>query len=299
MAFLATKANNLKPLAGSIPDNRIVMVADPATGELFRTTFGQLKSDVILAFGGISYLDPIQEYDTFADFPNPGAVKTLYVITTGDLANTQWRWSGSMYIEFPHGGDSDVSGEALIRGNADIVLQANIDAETAARQSADATLQTNITAEATSRANADITLQNNISAEANARNNADQNLQTQIDALELSAGVVIDDTSASATKVYSSEKVETLLTNRILVEVKAGTAAAIAAGIIVGSKTYTNLKLAGRQCEVNRGGFPIAGIDLGNGTEYAIKDTDGTLNSVTITFLSRISDGEYIKIKLA
>jgi len=85
----------------------------------------------------------------------------------------------------------------------------------------------------------------------------------------------------------------------ILVEVKAGTSEAIAAGVIVGSKTYQNARLAGNQCEVTRGSGPIAGIDLGGGVEYAIKDTDGTLNSDTINFLSAIYDGEYIKVKLA
>lgn len=177
-----TKATALDPLAGSIPDAQLVIVPDPVTGKLLISTFGQMKSDIINAFGGISYLDPIQEYPTFDAFPNPGAVKTLYVITTGDLINTQWRWGGSIYIQFPHGGDADVSGEALIRGNADIALQGNIDTVGASLTAAQSTLQSKITDEATARANADTNLQNNINAETNARQNNDNILQGVINA---------------------------------------------------------------------------------------------------------------------
>lgn len=176
-----TLAKDIDAFIGSIPDEQLVIVPDPVTGKLLRSTFGQMKADIILAFGPISYLDPIVEVDTVADLPQPGAVRTLYVITTGADANTQWRWSGSMYIQFPNG-VNDVTSEATIRGNADITLQANIDAEATARQAADITLQNNINTEASSRANADTNLTNSINAEANTRSNNDASLLGLINA---------------------------------------------------------------------------------------------------------------------
>lgn len=176
MAIFGTKANNLTALAGSIPDTQLIIVPDPLTGELLRTTFGQVKSDIIIEIGDLSYLDDIIEVPTIAALPNPGAIKKIYVITTGADANKQFRWGGSIYIEFPQG-SGDVAGEAVIRGNADTTLQANINAETAARVAADSVLNVNITAEATARANADTTLQGKINAEANTRSTNDNILQ--------------------------------------------------------------------------------------------------------------------------
>lgn len=85
---------------------------------------------------------------------------------------------------------------------------------------------------------------------------------------------------------------------RVLVNVKVGTSDAIAAGILEGGNTFTNARLIGNQSECFRSGQLIADFDLGDGTENAIKDTDFTLNSDTITFSSNFYDGEWIKIKI-
>ena len=111
-----TKATELTEFIGSIPDTQLVIVPDPDTGELFRTTFGQMKSDIITAFGRHFLSRSYYRGRYRCRSSLTGAIKTLYVITTGADANTQWRWSGSMYIEFPHGGDGDVAGEATHKG---------------------------------------------------------------------------------------------------------------------------------------------------------------------------------------
>lgn len=171
--IFGTKANDLTALAGSIPDTQLVIVPDPVTGKLLRSTFGQIKADVILAFGSLSYLDQIIEVPQVANLPQPGEVKKIYVITgAGPDQNKQFRWGGSIYVEFPQG-SGDVASEAIIRGNADANLQAQIDAEITNRQNADAGLQTNITNEATARSNADTLLSQQIASEANTRANND------------------------------------------------------------------------------------------------------------------------------
>lgn len=93
-------------------------------------------------------------------------------------------------------------------------------------------------------------------------------------------------------------QIELYTKSPVLFNGKAGTSEAIAAGVVVGATSYTNSKLAGRESEVYRSGSLISDFDQGGGVEYAIKDTDGTLNSTTINFLSPIYDGEWIKIKL-
>lgn len=176
MAIFGTKANVLPVLAGSIPDTQLILVPDPVTGELKRSTFGQVKADIVIAIGDLSYLDDIIEVATIADLPQPGEVKKIYVITTGADANKQFRWGGSIYIEFPQG-SGDVAGEAIIRGNADTALQAAIDAEAATRLANDQDLWHGLESEGTARNNADVILQGNISAEANTRSTNDNILQ--------------------------------------------------------------------------------------------------------------------------
>lgn len=174
-----TKADELDPLVGAIPDEQIILVPDPTTGKILRTTFGQLKSDVIIAVGAISYLDTIVEVDTIADLPNPGVIKTIYVITTGADEGKQFRWGGSAYVEFPKG-SGDVAAEALLRGNADAALQSAIDLEITNRTNSIASVNGNINAQATIRANADTALAALINSEVNARANADAYLLSLI-----------------------------------------------------------------------------------------------------------------------
>jgi hypothetical protein len=171
-----TKANELTEFVGSIPDTQLVIVPDPITGKLLRTTFSQIKADVIAAFGGITYLDQIIEVPQVAQLPQPGVVKTIYVIIgPGPDQNKQFRWGGSMYIEFPRG-SGDVAGEAIIRANADADLQNQINAEITARGNGDSDLQSKINEEATARANADTLLTQKISQETNTRINNDNTL---------------------------------------------------------------------------------------------------------------------------
>lgn len=181
MAVLGTKSINLPALPGSIPDTQLVLVPDPVTGELLRSTFGQMKADIILQIGDLSYLDDIIEVPTVDALPQPGQVKKIYVITSGPDINTQWRWGGSIYIEFPQG-SGDVAGEAIIRGNADATLQANINAEIANRQTADTNLQNNINAETLARQNADTTINTRLSSEINAARTNESILNGKIDA---------------------------------------------------------------------------------------------------------------------
>lgn len=233
MAFdtiIGTRANNLPILAGSIPDSQIVIVPDPTTGALKRTTFGQIKSDIIVAIGAISYLDQIIEVPTVADLPQPGAIKTIYVITSGPDINTQWRWGGSIYIEFPQG-SGDVASEAILRGNADDELQANIDAEAATRAAADTILQNNINTEAISRANADTTLTNKVNNEINTRTTADASLQGLINAEGVTRLQADNDLQSNIDdEAAARDTADTLLSNRID-EIEAG------AGV---SKTYVD-----------------------------------------------------------
>lgn len=174
-----TKADELDPLVGTIPDEQIILVPDPTTGKLLRTTFGQLKADVIIAVGAISYLDAIVEVATIAALPNPGAIKTIYVITTGADEGKQFRWGGSAYVEFPKG-SGDVAAEALLRGNADAALQTAIELEITNRTNGIASVNGNINAQATIRANADTALAALINSEVNARANADDYLLSLI-----------------------------------------------------------------------------------------------------------------------
>ncbi|HVX00300.1 MAG TPA: hypothetical protein VHA52_07690, partial [Candidatus Babeliaceae bacterium] len=203
---MAERADQLDFLE-TITAAHLVIIPDPSTGKLYRSTVGQFYNQIIAPYlttkadlvGGIvpsyqlpSYVDEILEYPTIADLPSTGATGKIYVITTGDDANKIFRWSGSLYVQVGGSGDgSDVAAETSARIAADNGLQSQIDNEVSARESADASesstrasadtaLQNNINAEATSRANADTTLQTNINAEANARSNADSTLQNNI-----------------------------------------------------------------------------------------------------------------------
>lgn len=107
-----------------------------------------------------------------------------------------------------------------------------------------------------------------------------------------------DSNTIGATYVGSGQvKLNTL--PRVLLNVKIGTSQAASAGMYVGGSTYTNSRLIGEQSESYRSGQMICDFDLGEGTENAIKDTNGTLNSDTVTFSSVFYEGEWIKIKIA
>ncbi len=191
---MATLPQNIPELIGSIPATQLVIVPDPATGKLLRTTFGQMKSDIIIALGGLSYLDDIIEVATVADLPQPGQTKKIYSITTGLDANKQFRWGGNVYIEFPQG-SGNVAAEAVIRGNNDLVLQANINNEEEIRSAADTELASLITAEVAARnigyatldgkvntrITADAVLNGRILAEINSRISANIALGLRID----------------------------------------------------------------------------------------------------------------------
>lgn len=208
------------PVLVSIPGTQLVILPNPTTGELFRSTVAELlalasasidlslKADLVNGKVPVSqlpsYVDNILEFATIAALPNPGAGSTIYVITTGVDIDKLFRWSGTMYIQVggPGYDGSDVIAEAAIRAAADIWLQNQIDAEIAARTTADTNeattraaadtnLQNQITAEVTARTNADTTLQNNINAEANTRASNDGILQGNIN-LEAAARIAAD-----------------------------------------------------------------------------------------------------------
>lgn len=80
--------------------------------------------------------------------------------------------------------------------------------------------------------------------------------------------------------------------SELIAEVWAGTAEAIAAGIIVGSFTFVNSNLIGANVSVNRGGSPLPGIVPLDGRSYYTHVT----GSNTITFSDQIQDEEYFKI---
>lgn len=77
-----------------------------------------------------------------------------------------------------------------------------------------------------------------------------------------------------------------------VLEVVAGTAEAIAAGIIVGATTFENDLIANKYLKVFRGNGYVPGIDPLNGGEFYTK----TYISNTITFSSPIQDTEVISI---
>ena len=77
-----------------------------------------------------------------------------------------------------------------------------------------------------------------------------------------------------------------------VLEVVAGSAEAIAAGITVGATTFTNTQLANKYIKVWRGNGYIPGIDPLNGGEFYTK----TYLSDTITFSTPIQDTEVISI---
>jgi phage gp36-like protein len=63
----------------------------------------QLKADLVNgtvpASQLPSYVDDVLEFDTFALLPGSGERGKIYVLTTGPDANTQFRWSGTTYVE--------------------------------------------------------------------------------------------------------------------------------------------------------------------------------------------------------
>jgi hypothetical protein len=77
-----------------------------------------------------------------------------------------------------------------------------------------------------------------------------------------------------------------------VLEVVAGTSAAISAGIVVGATTFVNSLIANKYVNVYRGGIKVPGIDPLDGGEFLTK----TYLSNTITFSTPIQDSELISI---
>lgn len=50
-----------------------------------------------------SYVDDILEYDTVALFPLVGEIGKIYIVTTGEDINKQYRWTGSVYTQITNG----------------------------------------------------------------------------------------------------------------------------------------------------------------------------------------------------
>lgn len=105
----------------------------------------------------------------------------------------------------------------------------------------------------------------------------------------LQAGDLIKIKMASASISGSS------YASKILASAKAGTSEATALGINVGSTTYTNSEMAGRQVEVTLNGLTMDDYDAGDGTTYF---TRGSISNTYITLSSAILTGDKIKIKI-
>lgn len=193
------------------------------------------------------------------DFPTVGESDKIYINTT---TKTPYIWDGTDYQVIGNPGPAGPKGDKGDKGDTGDQGIQGIQGEKGDDGEPTVTLRVNGT------------------------NNAVQSVLDLIDSDTI--GVSYEGTGQ--VKLYTLSKV--------LFNGKAGTSEAIAAGVIVGATDYTNSKLAGHRSEVFRSGMLISDFDQGGGVEYAIKDTDGTLDSDTITFLSPIYDGEWIKIKI-
>lgn len=196
------------------------------------------------------------------DFPTVGESDQIYINTT---TKTPYIWDGSAYQVIGNPGPTGAKGDKGDKGDTGDTGLQGIQGETGP-------------------AGADGTA---VTLRTNGINNGVQGVLDLID----SDTVGVEYIGTGQVKLYTLSK--------ILFNGKAGTSEAIAAGVIVGATSYTNSALIGHESETFRSGTLISDFDQGDGVEYAIKDTDGTLDSDTITFLSPIYDGEWIKIKIA
>jgi hypothetical protein len=246
---------------------------------------GGITDDKFVKYG-IDSVNSVVRADSFSDFPTIGSDNTFYI----DKSTwTPYVWDGSAYRVIGNPGPIGSKGDTGDTGPANSLSIGTVTSGDIADATITGTPPTQIlnlvlpkgdAGAAGADGNPTVTLR------TNGVNNPVQDVLDFVDSDTIGVTYV----SAGQVKLYTKSPV--------LFNGKAGTSEAIAAGIVVGTTSYTNSKLAGRESEVYRSGSLISDFDQGGGVEYAIKDTDGTLNSTTINFLSPIQDGEWIKIKL-
>jgi hypothetical protein len=126
-----------------------------------------------------SYVDDVQEYNSFANFPTVGETGKIYVDISG--SNKVYRWSGTSYFLITDLTNYYTKAEI---NTTTTTLQTNITNEITNRTNADTTLTTNLNNEITNRTNADTTLTTNLNNEITNRTDADTALSNRITPLE-------------------------------------------------------------------------------------------------------------------
>lgn len=217
------------------------------------------------------------------DFPVVGDDDKIYINTT---TKTPYIWTGSDYAVIGNPGPAGAKGSTGDPGPANSLEIGTVESGDTASATITGTAPNQTLNLVLPKGDAGADGVSDLTLRTNGTDNAVQDVLDLIDS----------DTVGVSYEGTGQVKLYTL--SPVLFNGKAGTSEAIAAGIVVGETTYQNDKLAGRESEVFRSGALISDFDQGGGVEYAIKDTDGTLDSDTITFLTAIQNGEWIKIKL-
>lgn len=219
---------------------------------------GGITDDKFVKFG-VDAVTAVLQFNSLPDFPAIGSDTIVYIAKD---TWTSYVWDGADYHVFGNPGPAGPKGDKGNKGDTGDQGIQGIQGEDGADGAPTVTL----------------------------RNNGINNLvQSVLDMI---------DSDTVAVEYVTGGKIKLNTLPKTLFNGKAGTSEAIAAGVIVGASSYTNLKLAGKESETFRSGYLISDFDQGGDVDYAIKDTDLTLDSDTITFLTPIYDGEWIKIKI-
>lgn len=192
-------------------------------------------------------------------FPAIGDNVHLYINTT---TNTPYIWDGSAYVVIGNPGPKGDTGDTGDKGDTG---DTGLAGATGANGAPGPTGPPG----------------NVVSIRTNGINNASQDVLDIIDSNTIGAAYI------------GLGQVQLNTRSRVLLNVKIGTSEAATAGVYAGAFTYTNSRLSGMESETFRSGQLISDFDQGGGVEYA------TLSGTTITFLSALYDGEWIKIKIA
>lgn len=236
---------------------------------------------------GLDAVNTVIQANTYADFPTIGAGNTFYI----DKSTwTPYIWNGSAYRVIGNPGPKGDKGTKGDKGDANSLTIGTVTSGDIASATITGTAPGQIL---------NLVLPKGDDGAQGADGNPTVTLR--VNGVENPVQDVIDfiDSDTVGVTYVTAGQVKLYTLSKVLFNGKAGTSEAIAAGVVEGATSYTNSKLAGHESEVFRSGVLISDFDQGGGVEYAIKDTDGTLNSTTINFLSPIQDGEWIKIKLA